>query len=291
MLTFGFLLAVAVVGWLMAFANAAPTSAPASTDIVSFATAPVTRLTDFNRDGFTDLVARDAAGRLWLYPGNGGGGFRPRHLISAGWSGMTTIVSPGDVTGDGRSDLIACGTPGRLWLYPGDGTGGLSARRQIGSGCHGYLASAANPKSAGRPDLLLPDSSGHLWLYPLSGNAVFGARRQIGAGSRWSQPTILAAVDMSGDQRADLITRDSTGTLRLFRGNGTGGFDEGRVVSRAWHGLDLIAAPGNWDRALGNDLLARDGDGRLWLYPGDNAGGLGPRRQVGNGWGRMNDIS
>jgi hypothetical protein len=32
----------------------------------------MTRMGDFNQDGRTDLVVRDSAGTLWLYPGPGG---------------------------------------------------------------------------------------------------------------------------------------------------------------------------------------------------------------------------
>jgi hypothetical protein len=52
-------------------------------------------VSDFNGDGFTDLVARDASGALWLYPGDGGGGFLGRVQLATGWGGFTAIVSPG----------------------------------------------------------------------------------------------------------------------------------------------------------------------------------------------------
>jgi hypothetical protein len=39
---------------------------------------------DVTGDGDADLFARDAAGRLWLYPGNGAGGLGVRRLIGAG---------------------------------------------------------------------------------------------------------------------------------------------------------------------------------------------------------------
>jgi hypothetical protein len=41
---------------------------------------------DFNGDGHPDLVGRDAAGDLWLYPGNGAGGFRAAVKIGRGWN-------------------------------------------------------------------------------------------------------------------------------------------------------------------------------------------------------------
>jgi hypothetical protein len=89
---------------------------------------------DFNGDGLPDLVARDTTGDLWVYPGNGTGGFLSRRLMSYGWNSLAGIVAPGDVTGDGDADLFARDAAGRLWLYPGNGAGGLGVRRLIGAG-------------------------------------------------------------------------------------------------------------------------------------------------------------
>jgi hypothetical protein len=252
-------------------------------------TAAVTRLSDFNRDGFTDLVARDGTGKLWLYPGSGTGGFLPGRQIGTGWNTMTAIVTPGDVTGDGNGDIIARDTSGRLWLYPGNGASGVSARVQIGAGWQSYtITNAANMNTAGRPDLLARDSAGNLWLYPFSGNAVFGARTKIGSG--WGSLLFRGPGDLSGDGRADILARTSAGQLLLYRGNGAGGVAAGIVVGSGWAGMTALVTPGNWDHAVGNDVLARDAAGRLWLYPGNNASGWLTRRQIGSGWSGMNYI-
>jgi hypothetical protein len=42
---------------------------------------------DFSGDGRPDILARDAAGSLWLYPGNGTGGVTARTLVGSGWAG------------------------------------------------------------------------------------------------------------------------------------------------------------------------------------------------------------
>jgi N-acetylmuramoyl-L-alanine amidase/Fibronectin type III domain/FG-GAP-like repeat len=271
--------------------NGAGTSAASapSTSVTPRTTAAITRVSDFNHDGFTDLVARDTAGRLWLYPGNGAGGFLSRRQIGSGWNIMTAIVTPGDVTGDGNADVLARDTAGRLWLYPGSGTGGVSARRRIGSGWGSYtVTNAADLNGSGRPDLLARDSAGVLWLYPLTGNAVFGARSKIGTG--WNGFTIWGPGDFSGDRRADVLARNTAGGLRLYRGNGTGGVTAGTQVGSAWQVMTALVTPGNWDRAVGNDVLARDAAGILWFYPGNNASGFLPRRQIGAGWNIMTYI-
>jgi hypothetical protein len=252
------------------------------------ATSTVTRLSDFNRDDRTDLVARDGAGLLWLYPGNGAGGFTARRQMGAGWNTMTSLLTPGDVSGDAIADILARDSAGELWLYPGNGAAGFTARRQIGSGWNimNAITNAANMNTAGLPDVLARDASGLLWLYPLSGNGVFGARVRVGSG--WNGYTILGPGDVSGDGRADILARDTAGSLWLYRGNGAGGLTARTVAGSGLPPTTTLVTPGNWDRNAGNDVLARNSAGGLWLHPGDNAGALDTPHQIGSGWGGFN---
>jgi hypothetical protein len=89
---------------------------------------------DFNGDGTSDVIARTAGGLLYLYPGNGSGGWLPPRLIGRGWNMFSTIISVGDLNGDGKSDLLGRGSDGRLWMYPGTGTGGMGMPKVVGTG-------------------------------------------------------------------------------------------------------------------------------------------------------------
>lgn len=90
---------------------------------------------DVNGDGAPDLIARQTSnGYLWLYPGNGTGGWRSRARIGVGWTTMTAIAAPGDLTGDRVPDLVARDGSGVLWLYPRTAAGGWSSRIRVGSG-------------------------------------------------------------------------------------------------------------------------------------------------------------
>jgi hypothetical protein len=44
---------------------------------------------DFNGDGKMDLLARDGNGILWLYAGNGSGGWQAPRQVGSGWNTMT----------------------------------------------------------------------------------------------------------------------------------------------------------------------------------------------------------
>jgi Ca2+-binding RTX toxin-like protein len=254
-------------------------------------TTPGSTLSDFNADGHGDLIARDSAGTLWLYPGNGTGGFLTRRLMASSWNGYTSIVAPGDVTGDGRADVLARTAAGALVLYPGNGAGGFGAWRQISAGWQGMtaLTNAGDMTADGWPDLLARDSAGRLWLYPMVAGARFQTRRFVG--NNWAGMTAIRGPgDITGDRRADLLARDGAGMLWAYRGNGIGQVPTRAQVGSGWAPMTALVTPGNWDGTGGNDVLARDSAGRLWLYPGNNAA-FTTRRQVGSGWQGMSVIT
>jgi len=95
---------------------------------------------DFDGDGRADVVARSPGGELYLYPGNGSGGWLPRRLIGLGWQNFSTLMSSGDFSGDQKSDIFARGADGTMWLYPGNGTGGFLPRKAVGSGWNIFSA-------------------------------------------------------------------------------------------------------------------------------------------------------
>jgi hypothetical protein len=92
---------------------------------------------DFDRDGFTDLVARQTSnGVLYLYPGQGTG-VGSRRQIGTGWAGMRDLVGIGDFDRDGFTDLGAVNTAdGNLYLYAGQGTS-LRSRFRLATGYGG----------------------------------------------------------------------------------------------------------------------------------------------------------
>ncbi|MER5204981.1 VCBS repeat-containing protein [Streptomyces sp. NPDC002825] len=70
-----------------------------------------------------DLVARDKAGVLWLYLGNGDGTFAPRVRIGAGWGTYDQLLGIGDANRDGRPDLYAkVNNSTEAMLYKGTGS-------------------------------------------------------------------------------------------------------------------------------------------------------------------------
>jgi hypothetical protein len=102
------------------------------------ATSTIVTPGDSNGDGNNDLVARRSDGTLWLYPGNGRGGFSGVVKIGTGWGSFASISGSGDVNDDGRADLLAWSAAGRMILYPGNGRGGFLRPLTVGGGWTGY---------------------------------------------------------------------------------------------------------------------------------------------------------
>lgn len=255
------------------------------------ASVPTPVKNDFNGDRKTDVLARDAAGALWLYPGDGAGGWLSRVQVGSGWNIMTALIAPGDFNGDGLSDVLARDGAGALWLYPSNGFGDWMPRVQVGSGWSGMtaLASPGDFNGDGKVDVLARDNAGVLWLYPGNGSGGWMARVQVGVG--WSGMSVIMGVgDFNGDGTADVATRDSAGVLWLYPGNGYGGWLPQRQIGQGWNVMNALAGPGDFNGDGKTDILARDSGGSLWLFAGSGGPAWPLSSNVGQGWNGMTAI-
>jgi hypothetical protein len=240
---------------------------------------------DFTGDGKQDILGRDSLGTLWVYPGNGSGGWLPPASISSGWQGDTFLFGVGDFSGDGRRDELAVDSAGNLWLYGATATGSFLPRVQIGTGWQGFSAvfGVGDFNGDGHPDVMARDSAGNLWLYP--GNGTGGWLAPVRVGTGWnSLNSVVGVGDFNGDTHPDVIGRDSAGNLWLYPGNGTGGWLAPVKVGTGWGGFNTIFSAGDFNGDGSRDLMARDSSGTLWLYPGNGTGGWLAPSKVGVGW-------
>jgi FG-GAP-like repeat/FG-GAP repeat len=250
-------------------------------------------LDDVNCDGHPDVVARDAAGALWLYPGSGyfpipgalanfgNDALGARIALSTNLQGMTAIEPVGDFNGDQYPDIVARDGAGTEWLYPGNG-GGFGARTQLATGWGSMTAiqGVGDFNNDGFADLVARTAAGVVDLYPGTGTGL-GAPIQLATG--WQSMTAIVGLgDWNGDGYADLAARDTAGNLWLYPGTGSG---LGARVSLGGGWQSYTIYPGGAFLYGGlDDLIARDSSGGLWLYQGNGAGGFQTRDTMGGGW-------
>lgn len=247
---------------------------------------------DVTGDGYADVVARDATGRLWLFPNNHTAlpwSWTERGIVGADMNYVDLMLFA-DLNLDGLDDLVVREPTlqsGTLWVVQRDrGATTWTTRMWAGTGWN-LAASlvAGDVNGDGRDDVVLRETDGRLYLYPHSGatdQLPFRERRQIGA--NWQFVTALRMADVNGDTRPDLVARDSDGFLWIYPYP----TDAPALASSSdmWTFGTLDATPypagAGWERydalvladATGDgrvDAIGRDAAGVLWVYPHNGA--------------------
>ncbi len=234
---------------------------------------------DETANGAPDIIARKAAGgTLWLFSGDGAGGYRSPRQIASGFGVYTHLIAAGKFTGHSRPDLMAVRNDGELVLFPNVGHGVLGEAVPIASGWGVYdsVVGAYNFSGFHRPDLIARNAAdGSLTLFAGDGHGGFTGSSLITSTSFAQYSLLSSPGDWDEDGYPDLMGRSPDGTLCLFRGNGRGGLQNTTcaAIGSGWGKFDSLLTPGRWSGNDRVDLLARTPDGTLFLAAGAGISG------------------
>ncbi|WP_169542057.1 FG-GAP-like repeat-containing protein [Solirubrobacter soli] len=155
---------------------------------------------DFSGDGKPDVFAVATDGTLYLYRGNGAGGWETGkgEPVGSGWAGFTALATGGDFNGDGKADALARTTDGSLYLYRGTGASGwVDNGTKIGSGWNSLAHITLAPSSPPPPPPPAPPPPPPAPAAPLpDGNVA------LNAGIRCTPPGGLLRVSVKVRKRA-----------------------------------------------------------------------------------------
>ncbi len=207
---------------------------------------------DVNGDGKPDLIATvtgNPEGGVAVLLGNGDGTFQAAVTYDSGGEG-TESIEVWDVNGDGKPDLLLaniCGdanacstglaTEGSVGVLLGKGDGTFQPVVSYSSGGYTSLSLAVGDTNGdGRPDLLVfsgcnivgiftPCNNGVVGVLLGNGDGTFQAVVPYNSGDSGGDTGSLAAADVNGDHRVDLlVTNGAPATISLLQGNGDGSF-------------------------------------------------------------------
>ncbi len=235
---------------------------------------------DVNGDGAPDLITVNSGSNDLTLLINTGANFAAPVSLKCGTTPRMAVLA--DFTGDGKADLLVSNAgSGDFSLLAGLGSG-FAAEKRIDLGYLPTRIAVADFNGDGRMDLAAilfrqADSTALGVVAVLSGDGAggFSAPLFFGAGV---QGYGLAAADMNGDAKVDLVVADAgNATVSVLRGRGDGRFESDQRFPVGTN--PQVAVIGDFDKdgradlAVGNYggnnvvILLGDGDGQFTAQP------------------------
>jgi hypothetical protein len=217
-------------------------------------TAGALAIADLNGDRKPDVVTiTGGLSRVSVLIGKGDGTFRPKQGYDGGYAAGSVAV--GDLNGDKRPDIVTTnGWYASLTILygRGDGTFRQGVQQEIRNRAREVTIADVNGDHindiiTANQDPSPKSSCINVMLGKLDGS--FQAAKHFTI-SR--QPTSIAAADVNGDGRVDVVTTSdwSTGSVNVLLGNGDGAFQRRQTCAMASGAYSVVIADLNADRRV-----------------------------------------
>ena len=235
---------------------------------------------DFNGDGKPDIVtANTGTDDVTVLLGDGSGGFTaaPGSPFAVGL--FPHAVAVGDFNGDGKPDLVTANSGNNtVKILLGNGSGGFTGGGAFPAGSFPQSVAVMDFNRDGKLDIVAANS-GSRSVTVLQGNGSGGFAAAIGSPFRvGTSPQSVAAVDVNGDGKPDIVTANSgDNTVTVLLGNGTGGFTAAGGSPFAAGATPVSLAAGDFngdgrpDIAVANVAIANIDGGAVTVLLGTQA--------------------
>jgi hypothetical protein len=264
-----------VVGILLG--NGDGTFQPAQTYSTGGVVASSVATADVNADGDLDLIVANqcldstcASGSVSVLLGNGNGTFQsPQTYPSGGLTAVSVMV--GDLNRDRKLDLVVANQcqssgncNGNVGVLLGNGNGTFQPAQSYASGGYTAVAVAVGDFNGdGNADLAVANqcqsngkcSNGSVGVLLGNGDGTFQIAQNYASGGSYT--TAVAASDLNGDRRTDLVLVNQcrafgscgVGSVSVLLGNGDGTFQPGQnYISDGVFAQSLGVADWNGDK-------------------------------------------
>lgn len=244
---------------------------------------------DFDGDKRPDLLARrKETGELYLYAGNGHGGFFGVKKIGWGWGGFSHLALIPDWKNHTPAVAAVNAQSGRLHIYSTNGRAQWATRYDLGYGWNAFasISGTRDITGDGRGDLLTITADGKLRTYPASGHSFSAApvqatglqaRKVLPAGSQYQTHRYIISAD------GRLSAWDSRGKQHQSAGE--------RIATGIYANSDeKLLNVGDWDGRGYPDIIKWNSANEMILHAGIAPGKWDTKgKRIGVGW-VFNDV-
>jgi hypothetical protein len=234
-------------------------------------------LSDFNRDGYLDLVESNT-----ISYGSSGANFQAPQITLSTYAGNTAVA---DFNDDGIDDVATINTSiGAVTVFTGSGKGYLNAGKTYSTGIVGGIVSVGDVNGDGAPDLVVTRSRNSLISAPSDvsvllnlGDGTFGtaiSSKVLGFPAQYANTLQVYAVDVNHDGKADLV-----GDWGVALGHGDGTFSApklwpSQISPVAGLAVGDVNRDSNLDVIVGNLALSPSTPTYIYTLIGDGNGGF-----------------
>ncbi|HEX3920401.1 MAG TPA: FG-GAP-like repeat-containing protein [Caulobacteraceae bacterium] len=239
-----------------------------------------TASSDFNADGFSDILFGQSSGALatWQMHGTaivGGGAI-------GGPGGTWSAVGTGDFNDDNRADVLFQDASGNLATWQMNGTA-ITGGGAIGNpGGTWSAVGVGDFNGDGLSDILFQDAAHNIATWQMDGTSIIGGGAIGNPGGTWSA---VGVGDFDGDGKSDILFEDAGGNFATWQMFGTfifGGGDIGAPgPTWTYEGIGDFNDDGKSDILFHN---TSSGDYAIWEMNGTAIIGGGDIGNPGGTW-------
>jgi hypothetical protein len=234
-------------------------------------------VSDFNGDGKPDLaLANTQDNTVSILLGKGDGTFQPGSTLPV--LNAPEVLIAGDFNGDGKLDIVAgyrfqdTGDVGGISVLLGNGDGTFTHLVDYQAGFLVFGLAVGDFNRDGKLDLIVAAESPQVGIVLTflegKGDGTFQASPAITPSANLEA---LAAADLNGDGRLDLITADLGGGAFVELGNGDGTFQPPVEYGSGRSSIGLVLGDFNADGKL-DVLLSNQDQNSISILPGNGDG-------------------
>ena len=219
--------------------------------------------TNFNGDGYSDILWQNTSGQPAIWEMNGTKVIDEAN-VGANPGASWKIIGTGDFNGDGHSDILWQNTSGQASLWEMNGTKVIDeANVGANPGASWKIIGTGDFNGDGHSDILWQNTSGQASIWEMNGTKVID-EANVGAnpGPSWK---IIGTGDFNGDGHSDILWQNTSGQASLWEMNGTKVIDEANVGANPGASWKIIGT-GDFNGDGHSDILWQNTSGQASIW-------------------------